>query len=83
MLPNVGHLQIWMQRVSLGMKTDIMYTEPLCRIIAKDPNISLWNNSWLKNNLIKDFPLLSIGSELLINSQKPTIELDEISIFDY
>lgn len=83
MLPNVGHLQIWMQRVSLGMKTDITYTEPLCRIIAKDPNISLWNNSWLKNNLIKEFPLLSIGSELLINSQKPTIELDEISIFDY
>jgi hypothetical protein len=46
-IPNTGHLMIWLQRITLGFKTDYPFEEPLCKLAAgKDAQI--WNSSWLK-----------------------------------
>jgi len=82
-LPNIGYLQIWMQRITYKMDTLMGYTEPLCKIVNKDPDISIWNNDWLKDEHVADFPTYSICTDWLENSYTPTINIGEASIFDY
>ena len=56
-LPNIGYLQIWMQRITYKMDT-VRYTEPICKIVNNEPDISIWNNEWLKDELVTGFPEL-------------------------
>jgi hypothetical protein len=81
-LPNIGYLQIWMQRITYKM-AEPLYTEPLCKIVKKEPAISIWNNNWLKDEFISDFPTYSMCTEWLVKSFTPIIDIDEVSIFDY
>lgn len=81
-LPNIGYLQIWMQRITYKEKELIDYDEKLCKIINNE-KVTIWNNDWLKDNLVEDFPIMSMrNSEWLQNSYTPIIDIDEVSIFD-
>jgi RNA-directed DNA polymerase len=42
-IPNTGHLLIWLQRVALGIKNDLSFEEPICKLITAQ-EVSLWNN---------------------------------------
>lgn len=79
-LPNIGYLQIWMQRLSPKIAITQNYDESLCRIVNQEPGINIWNNDWLKPSLFTDFPIYSIYQE---SEVKPIIDLSEVSIFDY
>jgi hypothetical protein len=50
-IPNVGHLQIWLQRLTLKIDKDKDYPESLCKRV-NDRNTPLWQNDWL-NDAIK------------------------------
>ena len=82
-LPNIGYLQIWMQRITYKMSAAMGYTEPLCKIINNESGISIWNNEWLKEELTAGFPTYSIRTNWLVDSFTPTVNIDEVSIFDY
>lgn len=82
-LPNIGYLQIWMQRITYKMGTAMGYTEPICKIVNDEPNISIWNNDWLKDELVTGFPTYSIRTNWLVDLFTPTVNIDEVSIFDY
>lgn len=82
-LPNIGYLQIWMQRITYKMGTLMGYTEPLCKIVNNTPDISIWNNDWLKDELVADFPTYNICTDWLVDLFTPIIDIDEVSIFDY
>ena len=82
-LPNIGYLQIWMQRITYKMETLMEYTEPLCKIANNIPNISIWNNDWLKDEFVEDFPTYNICTDWLVDLFTPTIDINEVSIFDY
>lgn len=49
-IPNTGHLKIWLQRITLGYKSNYQFDEPLCQLVDND-KIQIWNNSWLDNSL--------------------------------
>ncbi|MGE4317036.1 RNA-directed DNA polymerase [Acinetobacter sp.] len=45
-IPNIGHLQIWLQRMTLKYNSNIEYSEKLTKK-ALDSNIILWNSTWI------------------------------------
>ena len=82
-MPNIGELQIWLQRITYKMPNPIDYTEPICQIVAGVADVNLWNLDWIADEYKKDFPLSSICTDWIRDSFTPIIDIDEISLFDY
>lgn len=82
-LPNIGYLQLWMQRITFQMRTPMGYTESLCKIVENEPNVQIWNNDWLKDEYTSDFPLYSMCTNWIRDMFTPIIDIDEVSVFDY
>ena len=49
-IPNTGHLLIWIQRVALGITSNLHFDETICQLITEQ-KVNLWNNSWLKKSM--------------------------------
>ena len=82
-LPNIGYLQLWMQRFTYEMTIPMDYTEQLCKIVEKEEDVTIWNNDWLKQEYREDFPLYDICSNWITDSFTPIISIDEVSEFSY
>lgn len=82
-IPNVGHLQVWLQRLTIKTDRDKTYTEKLCQKITEQ-NLKIWNFDWLSNattiSIIKNN---SIIDEQKIEDMKQVIEPYEIKVFRY
>lgn len=81
-IPNIGELQVWMQHITYKMPNWNPYNEKLCRIVAGDPNVALWNNDWVKDDFKDGFPQYSICTNWLRDNFTPVIDIDEVSLFD-
>lgn len=81
-IPNIGEVQIWMQHITLKMSDAIKYSEPLCKIVAGEKDVKLWNIEWLKDEYKKDFPLAEICTDMARDSIKPIISINEVALFD-
>ncbi len=82
-IPNVGHLQIWLQRLTIKSDRNKNYTETLCKKVI-DNNTNIWNLNWLTNQTIKDDILNNpIIDEENINEIEQVIEPNEVKIFGY
>ncbi len=49
-IPNTGHMQIWLQRVTFPLDRNIDYDETVCKLVVagNTGNIRpLWNNDWI------------------------------------
>ena len=82
-IPNVGHLQIWLQRLTIKTDRNKQYSEKLCQKVINS-NTDIWNMSWLNNQTIKDVILNNpIINEQKIDEMEQVIEPKEIKIFGY
>lgn len=82
-IPNVGHLQVWLQRLTIKANRNKNYTEKLCQKVINN-NTEIWNNSWLTNQAIKDILTNNpIIDEQKIEALEQVIDPNEISIFEY
>lgn len=84
-LPNIGHIQIWLQRITYKLDMEAggnPYQEPLCQLVEGKP-ADLWNLDWLKDSLKARLPILQVCDTNKRDSMVPFIEVNEISIFDY
>lgn len=81
-LPNIGELQIWLQRITYQIVPPINYTEKICKIVAKNPNLKLWNNDWVADTYKENFPTYSICTDWIRNNYTPVINMNEVSLFD-
>lgn len=52
-IPNTGHMQIWLQRVTIPFTKNVPYNEPVCKLIAGE-NTQLWNIDWISSNDLKN-----------------------------
>ncbi len=79
-LPNTGHLDIWLQRITIGFSENFLFDEPICKLVAKE-NISIWESNWLKsyNGTIED--KMIIDEEELNKVRGTPIKREEFSIF--
>ena len=84
-LPNIGHIQIWMQRITIPLDKKYgnnPYSETLCKIIYGDHN-ELWNLEWLKPDLCVDLPIDKICDNKVLGEMVPYIKIEEVDVFGY
>ena len=80
-IPNVGHLQIWLQRLTIKTNRNKDYPEKLCQKVIKS-NIDVWNIDWLDNPIKEIFMQQSIIDEQKIEDMTQVIEPNEIKTYN-
>jgi hypothetical protein len=80
--PNIGEIQIWMQRIAFKLPYSIKYTEDICKIVNNEVGIELWNNDWVDDAYKNAFPQYKICTEWIRDCFTPIINIDEVSLFD-
>lgn len=80
-IPNTGHMQMWLQRISLPFAPNIDFNEPLCRLVRQKDG-EIWNNEWIKSRDLRR----AIGTNKIVDSEKlakiaPVIPIEEVELF--
>lgn len=79
-IPNIGFLDIWLQRISIKYDRQLSYGEKLSRIVAGDSE-KLWNSDWLVPDVKQIIESTSIISEEEIEAIDKVIPLEETESF--
>ena len=80
-IPNTGHLQIWLQRISQPEFQDMQYVEPLCQLVSGH-SATIWNLNWIKSkNLKKAVDAKSIIDKARLDAVESVIPLEEFELF--
>lgn len=80
-LPNTGHMEVWLQRISHSFVRDLVYKEKLCQLVKGDP-IQLWNNDWITSPKLKAvLDPSKIVNKAKLRSLKPVVKPREIEVF--
>jgi len=80
LIPNVGFLEIWLQRLILPRNCEIHFDEPLCKLVAKE-KVSIWNNDWVTSSDLKKILRAPIINRVKIRALSKVVALKEIQIF--
>lgn len=81
-VPNVGFLQVWLQRITIKENYRIDFTENLCGILNGKIQVP-WNISWLKGDCKKVFEKVTIINHEILDQLESTPSPKEIKIFEY
>jgi len=80
-IPNTGHLQIWLQRISQPEFQDMKYDEPLCQLVSGH-SATIWNLTWITSEELKKvIDAKSIIDKAYLNRIDPVISSDEFGLF--
>jgi len=80
-LPNTGHMEAWLQRISHSFVPSLAYKETLCRLVKGDP-VTLWNNDWITSATLKAaIDPAKIVNKVKLRSLKPIVRPREIELF--
>lgn len=80
-IPNTGHMEIWLQRVTYSINPGLTFNEKLCQLVVTG-NADIWNSSWIGPKTIKS----AINPKKIINRTKlksiePVIQTKEVNFF--
>jgi len=81
-IPNVGHLQVWLQRLTIKTNSNKDFNEKLCKKVLDD-NVQIWNNSWLNQTISNLFNQNPIIDQQKIIEMPDIPEPQEVKIFNY
>jgi hypothetical protein len=80
-LPNTGHMEVWLQRISHSFVPDLNYTERLCRLV-KGETVDLWNSDWITSPRLRSaLDPAKIVNRAKLRSLKPVVKPKEIEVF--
>jgi hypothetical protein len=80
--PNSGHLEIWIQRISLFIaKRRAKFEEKLCKQAACNP-VVIWNSEWLEPELKNIIDNYSVIDSEKMQSMNIKIETSEVALFN-
>lgn len=80
-LPNTGHMEIWLQRISHPYEPKLAYQESLCQVVKCKP-ATVWNSDWIKSaKLNSTLDPAKVINKAKLKSLKPAIKPKEIAIF--
>ena len=66
-IPNAGHMQIWLQRISFPFDSDIDFSEPLCKLVRQqNRQMQIWNNKWISPGNLRN----AIDLNKVVDSEK-------------
>lgn len=74
-IPNIGFIEIWLQRLSLVVDSEREYSDSLCQKVYSDT--SIWDSTWLVKPFLED----SIVNHEYISRMKLVIPQDDVDIF--
>ena len=80
-IPNTGHMQIWLQRVTLSLDKAIAYDEAICRLVAGNDE-RLWNSDWISSADLK----AAVNAGKIVDAKArdeiaPVVPLTEVELF--
>ena len=82
-IPNTGHLEIWLQRISLPFDRNIGFNESLCQLVHQK-NKQIWNSDWISCKDLKKAidPSKIVDREELTNTtSQPVVPIKEVELF--
>lgn len=80
-IPNTGHMQIWLQRVTISIDPSIKYEEPLCALVAGD-GASIWNMDWITSKDLKTaLDVNAVVDKSVLEGIGPVIPSEEVELF--
>lgn len=79
-IPNTGHLEVWLQRLTIKYDRFFEYVEPITKKV-NDSSLILWNSGWLSPTLCKVIDSYPIINENSIENISHIITSEEIRIF--
>jgi hypothetical protein len=82
-LPNNGHLEVWLQRISHYFNPKLAYGEKLCNLV-EGKEVALWNNSWITDATLKaKADPSSIVNRRRLKALRPIVPRGEFVPFEY
>jgi hypothetical protein len=82
-LPNTGHMEIWLQRISHSFEPKLAYKEKLCQLV-KGRSVDVWNNNWITSAKLKtDLDPSQVVDKVKLRAVKPIIKPSEIALFAF
>lgn len=79
-LPNTGFMDIWLQRISYKISSDVQYKDKLCKLMNHQEAL-LWNSDWLNGKLKQIIDNCQIINENIIEQMSPVITQKEVDAF--
>lgn len=80
-LPNNGHLEVWLQRISHRFNPSIGYGEKLCSIV-EGKKADLWNSSWITDTKLRaTADPSSILNRSRLKVLRPVMHRSEFAVF--
>jgi RNA-directed DNA polymerase len=80
-IPNTGHMEIWLQRISRPFAPDIEFNEPLCQL-ARGKDVSVWNNDWVSSSKLKRaLDAKQIFDRDIAKKIDPIVPIKEVELF--
>ena len=83
--PNSDYNQLWLQNMTYQRdkkKGTSPYKVWLCRVVAGDKNVELWNNEWVKPQFLSDLHTNGIIDEKTLKKVTPVITFRERRAYD-
>lgn len=80
-VPNVGLLEIWLQRFSQKYDPTIEYEEKLCQLISGKSDVELWNSDWLDLKAKAAFGAAPLIDQVKLQNVGKVISLEETELF--
>ena len=71
-IPHTGYMQIWIQRVTHPFAAEMVFEEPICKLVAGQV-VTLWNCEWISDKQLKD----AIVTTKIIDRKK-LVEMDPV-----
>ena len=80
-IPNTGHMEIWLQRISHSFSPDLTFDERLCKLVQQE-DVQIWNNQWISSkDLRRAVDPSKIVDLQVLQSISPTVPTSEIELF--
>jgi hypothetical protein len=80
-IPNTGHMQLWLQRISFPFAPEMDFEEPLCRLMC-GANEQIWNSEWISSRDLQNaVDANKILDQQVIRKLDAIIPLDEVAPF--
>lgn len=82
--PNSDYNQLWLQNITYTQdkkQGTSPYTLRLCQLVAGKQIVPLWNNDWLKTELISDIPYDKVVDGDILKKVTPVITFREVRAY--
>ncbi|WOF96401.1 hypothetical protein RJT12_13355 [Segatella copri] len=83
--PNSDYNQLWLQNITYQQDKEngaSPYKMRLCRVVARDKNVKLWNNEWVKPKLLAGLHIDEVVNPETLKKVTPVITFRETRIYN-